>query len=392
MLLKMPRKRVLLLIPLALLTLVYTGAAVMLALRDDRIAALEKPVSYKTIVIFGASGTAGDGILKSALASPDIQKIHVITRRTTPRIDEGVAYGKVQLTLHRDYLDYSAIEAQIAAADAVYWAIGISSLGVDEKTYGTIHVDYPAGFVAKWLTASDQPAISFHYISSSDISEDSGAMWAREKVRAERTLFELAAGTKLRVIAYRPDYIGPTDEEAHLGQSLLYWFFAPIGAAVKAEQIGKAMIEVTARSDAFANGDKLGTRTIIRYADAYDRRASRAGQRTSQRRRFRNDPLELLPTHSATRPAVCDVSSATSSCGSFAWFTYAWTRPPPNCTRRCTQSSGLGREPMDFSYTPGERCRSTGQPKSGMDMYWMPFAACSGLSDWKTNGRTYTLS
>lgn len=271
---KMPRKRIILLIPMALFALVYIGAAVMLALRDDRIAVLEKPApGYKTIAIFGASGTAGDGILRAALASPDIQKIHVITRRTTPRIEQGIAAGKVQMTLHQDYLDYSGLEDQIAAADAVFWAIGISSLGVDEKTYGTIHVDYPASFVAKWLVVSDKPAVSFHFISSSDISEDSTAMWAREKVRAERTLFKLGEGTKLRVIAYRPDYIGPTDEEAHLGQSFLYWFFAPIGAAVKAEYIGKAMLEVTARSDEFVNGAKLGTRSIIRYGDAYDRRA-----------------------------------------------------------------------------------------------------------------------
>ena len=272
----MARKRIILLIlltPLALFALVYIGAAVMLAMRDDRVAVLEKPVSiYKTIAIFGASGTAGDGILEAALESPDIQQIHVITRRTTPRIERGVAAGKVRMTLHQDYLDYSAIADQIVTVDAVYWALGISSLGVDEKTYGTIHVDYPASFVTKWLSVSDKPAISFHYISSSDISEDSTAMWAREKVRAERTLFKLAEGTKLRVVAYRPDYIGPTDEEAHLGQTLLYGFFAPIGAAVKAEQIGKAMIEVTARSDEFGNGAKLGTRTIIRYADAYDRR------------------------------------------------------------------------------------------------------------------------
>lgn len=270
---KKPGKRTILLIPLVLFAVVYACAAVSLALRDDEVAALANPAAgNKTIAIFGASGTAGDGILKAALASSDIQKIHVITRRMTPRIEQGVASGKVQMTLHQDYLDYSAIGDQIAAADAVFWAIGISSLGVDEKTYGTIHVTYPARFVSKWLEVSQMPEISFHYISSSDISDDSTAMWAREKVRAERTLFELAAETRLRVIAYRPDYIGPTDEEAHAGQRLLYWFFAPIGAAVKAEQIGKAMIEVTARFDEFMNGDKLGTRRIIQFGDAYDRR------------------------------------------------------------------------------------------------------------------------
>jgi len=270
---KFPRLRTILLTPLALFAMVYIAGAVKLHLRDDSIAAFAgATATYETIAIFGASGTAGDGILKAALANPDISKIHVITRRATPRIEEGVASGKVQMTLHMDYLDYSAVQQQIVDADAVYWAIGISSVGVDEKTYGMIHVDFPARFLAEWTRVSDKSDISFHYISSSDISEDSSAMWAREKVRAERTLFELAEGTNLQVITYRPDYIGPTDEEAHIGQDLLFWFFAPVGAAVRAEKIGQAMFEVTTRISEFENGDKLGTRSIVQYSDAYDRR------------------------------------------------------------------------------------------------------------------------
>lgn len=276
---KLPRLRIILLTPLALFALAYIAGAVTLALKDDSIAVFEEPpATYETIAIFGASGTAGDGILKAALANSEIRKIHVITRRTTPRIEEGIASGKVQMTLHVDYLDYSAVRQQIADADAVYWAIGISSVGIDEKTYGMIHVDFPARFLADWTNVSDKPDITFHYISSSDISEDSSAMWAREKLRAERTLFEFAEGSSLRVIAYRPDYIGPTDDEAHIGQNLLFWFFAPVGAAVRADQIGQAMFEVTARGSEFENGDKLGTRRIIRYSDAYDRRRIRAEQ------------------------------------------------------------------------------------------------------------------
>ena len=270
---KLPRIRTILLTPLALFALIYVYGAVTLALKDDAVATLEERITpVDTIAIFGASGTAGDGILKAALANPDIRKIHVVTRRETPRIEEGVKAGKVQMTVHMDYLDYSDVNEQISEVDAVYWAIGISSIGVDEKTYGMIHVDFPLHFVEAWTSVSDKPDVSFHYISSSDISEDSSAMWAREKVRAEQTLFEFAGGTNLRVIAYRPDYIGPTDEEAHLGQDFLYWFFAPIGAAVRAEQIGQAMFEVTARGAQFENGDKLGTRSIVRYSDAYERR------------------------------------------------------------------------------------------------------------------------
>ncbi len=273
---RLPRLKTFLLVPLALFAMLYMVAAVMLALRADAIAVLDGPVtSYGTVAIFGASGTAGDGILKAALANPDIDKIHVITRRATPRIEEGVASGKVEMTIHMDYLDYSAVRQQMASVDAVYWAIGTSSIGVDEKTYGMIHVDFPARFISEWMAGGTRANASFHYISSSDISEESSAMWAREKVRAEKTLFALSEGTDVRVIAYRPDYIGPTSEEANIGQVLLYWFFAPVGAAVRAEQIGQAMFEVSARGEEFAHGDKLGTRSIVRYSDAYEaRRAS----------------------------------------------------------------------------------------------------------------------
>ena len=270
---KLPRLKTLLLAPVYLFAAFYALAAILNVLDDDAVDTLTgTPEPYAKVAIFGASGTAGDGILKAALADPDIETIRVITRRITPRMEEGVSAGKVQISVHMDYLDYSAVHEAVADVDAVYWALGTSSVGVDEETYGMIHVDFPARFVTEWLDISVKPAISFHYISSSDISEDSSMMWAREKVRAEYTLFGLAEGTKLNVVAYRPDYIGPTAEEAVLGQDMLYWFFAPVRAAVRARQIGEAMIEVTARGSEFDNGEKVTTGGIIRLSDAYLRR------------------------------------------------------------------------------------------------------------------------
>ena len=267
---KLPRFKTILLTPLILFAVFYVAVSIYVLLDDNSVEPLgESPAQPFSIAIFGASGTAGDGILKAALASPDVESIKVITRRTTPRMEAGVAAGKVQLTTHTDYLDYSAIEDLFIDVDAVYWAIGISTFKVDEETYGKIHVDFPTQFVAAWQSVNEKPEASFHYISSSDISEESTATWAREKVRAENALFKLAAGTDIRVIAYRPDYIGPTEEEAHLGQKIMYWFFAPVRAAVRAQAIGQAMIEVTARGDEFDNGRKLGTGSIIRYSDAY---------------------------------------------------------------------------------------------------------------------------
>ncbi len=267
---ELPRLRTVLLAPLVVVALAWAAIAIYVATQGEAVpepAAVRAPLA--TLAILGASGTAGDGILEAALADPDVGTIRVVTRRITPRMEEGIAAGKVEVTIHRDYLDYAAVREQLTDVDAVFWAIGLSSFGVDEESYREIHVAFPRQFVKEWLSVTDRTAISFHYVSSSDISADSRMMWARVKVEAENALFDLARGTRLRVIAYRPDYIRPTAAERHLGQNLLYWVFASVGAAVEATQIGRAMLEVAARGDEFENGDKLGTRRIIRYSDAY---------------------------------------------------------------------------------------------------------------------------
>jgi hypothetical protein len=277
---KLPRIKTVFLGLLGIFAVFYLAAAVFLGVDDRTIEPLPgTPRPLSSVVIFGASGTAGDGILKAVLASPDVASVLVLTRRVTPRMDEGVASGKLEVIEHLDYLDYAAVIDRFAAVETVYWAIGISSLGVDEETYGRIHVDFPMAFVAAWNELEASTGRSFHFISSSDISEGSGTMWVREKIRAEKALFGFADQTDMKVIAYRPDYIGPTAEEGGLGQNLLYGFFAPVGAALRALQIGQAMIEVTVRGEEFNSGDKLGTSTIIRYSDSYERRVQSAKMR-----------------------------------------------------------------------------------------------------------------
>ena len=274
--------RTLIFVPVVLFTLFYLTGVFMVAIDDRSVDALEaRAVSPEVIALFGASGTAGDGILKATLADPDIRKIHIITRRATARIEEGIASGKVQMTLHMDYLDYECIQAQVSEVDTVYWAIGTSSVGVDEETYGRIHVDFPMQFVREWTGINHKRDLSFHFISSSDISEESSVMWVREKIRAEKSLFSFADGSNLRVIAYRPDYIGPTKETASFGQNLMYWFFRPVGAAVKATEIGRAMLVVSARGPRIENGLTISTSSIVRFSDAYDRRHHGARQELS---------------------------------------------------------------------------------------------------------------
>ena len=172
---KLPRLRTLLSIPVFLFAAFYLFGVYITMTDDRRVEPLVTVPGGKLdeIAIFGASGTAGDGILKAALADPDVGTIHVVTRRATPRIEEGIASGKVIMTTHMDYLDYSAVIEQLADVQSVYWAIGTSIRNVDDETYSVIHIDFPVHFVEEWLHASRRPEITFNYISSSDISENS---------------------------------------------------------------------------------------------------------------------------------------------------------------------------------------------------------------------------
>lgn len=174
--------RTFLLMPLGLFTLFYLAKVFIVAIEDRSVEALGARVVIPEVrALFGASGTAGDGILKAALADPDISRIHIITRRTTARIERGIASGEVQTTRNMDYLDYEDIRNQISEVDAVCWAIGTSSVDVDEETFGRVHLDFPMQFVRVWIAINQNPGLSFHFISSSDISEDSTSMWVREK-------------------------------------------------------------------------------------------------------------------------------------------------------------------------------------------------------------------
>ena len=221
---------------------------------------------HRTVAIFGATGTIGDGLLKAAINDPDVDIVRVFTRRPSKRIEEGVAAGKVEMIIHKDYLDYAPVLEDLADVDAVFWAIGLSAVGLDEDTYREIHVDYPMTFVTDWLQVSTQEEISFHYVSGSGAKTGSRMMWAREKARAESELTNRAAGSKLRVVSYRPAVILPTETEAHLRHRIGYAILAPIKSAVAAESIGDAMIEVSARGRQYANGTILENKAIIGLA------------------------------------------------------------------------------------------------------------------------------
>ena len=226
----------------------------------------------RVVMVFGATGSVGDGLLEAAMDDPQVQKIYVITRRSSPRIEAGVASGKIEMRLHQDFTDYTSLADVLEQVNTVLWGLGTSSLQVDDATYTRIHVDFPVAFVKQWLSARKHAPMSFHYVTGMGTDAEGSAHWAREKGRAERELAALADGSGLRTFSYRSAFIRPSADNAnvlhYLGEALL----RPGSLVITATELGGAMLEISARTDELPNGTLLDNADSIAYARIHQER------------------------------------------------------------------------------------------------------------------------
>lgn len=221
----------------------------------------------KVVMVFGATGSAGDGLLKAAIDDKEVKKIIVVTRRTSPRIEKGIASGKVEMRILKDFTDYSSIAAMLTDVNTVLWGLGLSSLEVDDATYTRIHVDFPVAFVKQWLSMRSASPMSFHYISG--MGTDGSAHWALEKSRTERELAALASDSELRTFSYRSAFIRPTTERANAFHYLLASLLKPGSLVISSEDLGAAMLEIAARTTELENGTLIDNADSIAYARVY---------------------------------------------------------------------------------------------------------------------------
>jgi hypothetical protein len=90
------------------------------------------------VILFGATGMVGQGVLRECLLDPDVREILSILR--TP---SGQQHPKLRELVHTNFFDYSAIEPQLTGFDACLFSLGISSAGMDEAQYTHLTHDLP---------------------------------------------------------------------------------------------------------------------------------------------------------------------------------------------------------------------------------------------------------
>jgi uncharacterized protein YbjT (DUF2867 family) len=153
------------------------------------------------VVLFGASGMVGQGVLRDCLLDPHVEKVLSIGRSAT-----GLANAKLREIVHKDIADLSPIEDQLRGYDACLFALGVSSLGMKEADYRHITYDYAVG--AGETLARLNPGMTFVYVSGmgTDSSEHGRTMWARVKGETENALLRLPFKA---AYMFRPGFIQP---------------------------------------------------------------------------------------------------------------------------------------------------------------------------------------
>lgn len=163
------------------------------------------------VVIFGATGMVGQGVLRESLLAQDVEQVLAIGRTPT-----GLTHPKLREVTLDDFADLSPIRDQLAGYDACFYCLGVSSLGMDEAAYARISYDFP--MAAARTFAELNPEICFIYVTGAGTNADGRQMWARVKGRTERDLVELLPNG----YAVRPGMIQPT----HGVRSKTRWYNA----------------------------------------------------------------------------------------------------------------------------------------------------------------------
>ena len=199
------------------------------------------------VVLFGATGMVGQGVLRECLLDPDVESVLSVGRTAT-----GQPHVKLRELEHRDFLDFSPIENELAGFDACFFCLGVSSAGMEEDAYRRITYDFT--MAAARTLARLNPNLTFVYVSGmgTDSSERGRTMWAKVKGKTENELLGLPFKA---AYMFRPGLIVPL--HGIKSKTRLYRAFyaamAPLLPLLNAafpkyvtttEQVGRAMIKV----------------------------------------------------------------------------------------------------------------------------------------------------
>ncbi|MDC0747933.1 NAD(P)H-binding protein [Polyangium mundeleinium] len=226
------------------------------------------------VLLFGATGMVGQGVLRECLLDPDVESVLVVVRSAT-----GQKHEKLREILHEDFTNFSAIEGQLAGYDACFFCLGVSASGMKEADYH--HITYDFTMAAAETLVRVSPGMTFIYVSGggTDSTERGPWMWARVKGKTENALLRLPFKASYM---FRPGYIQPRHGivsktrlyrigYAIMGPLFPVWRRIAPKYMITTEDVGRAMLQVARHG---ADRRVLENHELGAFSQAYSRPAS----------------------------------------------------------------------------------------------------------------------
>jgi uncharacterized protein YbjT (DUF2867 family) len=197
------------------------------------------------VLIFGATGMVGQGVLRACLDDPEVALVRTVGR-TAPELREP----RLEALVQGDLLDLAPLEDRLSGFDACFYCLGASAAGRSEAEDARLNHDLP--LAAARTLARLTPGLAFAYVSGAgtDPTERGRSMWARVKGRTENDLLRLP----LRVTLFRPGLIQATHGEVSRTPAYrwIYLLARPLfpllhallpNAVTTTDRIGRAMLQ-----------------------------------------------------------------------------------------------------------------------------------------------------
>lgn len=212
------------------------------------------------VIVFGATGMIGGGVLLECLDDARVRSVLTIGRRAT-----GITHPKLREIVRSDLSDFSDVRSELQGYDACFYCLGVSAAGMSEEAYRRVTLDLTLA-AARFL-ADLNPALTFCYVSGqgTDTSEEGRVMWARVKGATENRLLEMP----IPAYMFRPGLVQPMKgvRSRTTAYRILYGLAAPVLPMLRrllpryvttTEDVGRAMIRVAVEG---------GERQILRPGD-----------------------------------------------------------------------------------------------------------------------------
>lgn len=195
------------------------------------------------VIITGATGMVGEGVLLECLDNPAVEEVLVIGRKSY-----DLTHPKFKELILKDFSEINSHSEIVKNYDACFFCAGSSSIGENEESFTKKTYD----FVVPFATSLSQinPGMIFTYVSGSgtDSTEQGKVMWARVKGRTENALMKLPFKA---VYNFRPAIMKATKGQKNV--KTIYKILGPLIApffpqkTLSLKQVGQAMINAVSK-------------------------------------------------------------------------------------------------------------------------------------------------